>query len=92
MHDIVYLMLLNQLPRHRRISFPDASIQQPHIIIYLGRSPHRRSRIPCIYFLFYGYGRRNAFDIVTFGFTHTPQKLPCISRQTFYITTLSLGI
>ena len=91
-HHIVDLMLLDQLARDGRIGLADAGIEQPQVVVYLGRGAHRRARIAGVDLLLDSDGGRYALDVVTLGFAHPPQKLAGVGRETLDIPPLSLGI
>ena len=95
-HDLIH-DLIHRLPSDlpaalRTVRNTDPGIQQPEIIINLRHRSHRRTGIPVGRFLVNGNGRRQPFDPLHIRLLHLPQKLPCIRRQGFHISSLPLRI
>jgi hypothetical protein len=85
-------LLLYLISTHGAIGVSHTGKEHAQIFVYLCTGAHGRARIAAAHFLLYGYGWRNAFDIVALGLYHAAQELTSITGKTLHISALALGI
>ena len=69
-----------------------ARVEQPHIVVDLGRGGDCRSRIARLILLLDGNGGREAVHEVDVGLLDALEKLPGIGGQGFDVAALALGV
>ncbi|MNO30569.1 hypothetical protein D3C76_205090 [compost metagenome] len=96
LHNPVY-HLLNRLGSDfdamiRAMRMPNPGKQQPQIVIDFCYRAHGRTRVAACCLLVDGYCRGQPVNGVDIRLLHLPEELPCIGRQGFHITALSLSV
>ena len=91
-HHVLHRMAFHLLTTHGRKSATDAGKKEAEVFVNLRGSAHRRARIARSNLLLNGNGWRKSLDVVALRLVHTPQELAGVSRKTFYIPSLALGI
>ena len=90
--NLVHRVALHQPVAIHAVHRPAARIEQPHVVVDLGRRSHRGARIPRGIFLLDRNRRRQPVDQVHVRLFNPLQKLPRIRRQRLHIPPLSLRI
>jgi hypothetical protein len=70
----------------------DAGVEQPHVIVDLGRGADCRARVADAVLLPDGNRRRDAVDAIDVGLLHPLEELPRVSGQRFDISALAFGV
>ena len=94
-----------QLPRHdlgrlardflaalAAVGAPDAREQQPHVVVDLGRRPHRRARVADAVLLPDRDRRRDAVNPIDVRLLHPLEELAGVRGQRFDVAPLPLGV
>ncbi len=69
-----------------------ARVQEAQVVVDLGHGADGRARVMRGGFLFDGYGRRQAVDVIDVGLLHHRQELARVGRQRLDIAALSFGV
>ena len=91
-HYIIGTTTSHFFATHGGVGASDARKEQAEIFVDFGAGAHGGTWVAAGDFLFDGDGRWQSFDVVDLGLIHSAQELSGISRETFYITTLTFGI
>jgi hypothetical protein len=70
----------------------DSGVEKTQVIVNLSDRPDGRPGIFGGCFLFYGYGRRQAFDDVHVRLIHLFQKLAGVGGKGFHVSALAFGV
>ena len=79
-------------PQFRQIRAADARVEQPQVVVNLGRRPDRRARIADAVLLADGDRRADALDRVDVGLLHPLEELPRVGGQRFDVAALPFGV
>ena len=90
-NHIIYAIATHLIARYWRKGVSHAGVEEFEVVVNLGCSAHRRTRVTSIYLLLNGDGGRNARNKVNIGLIDTSQELTSIGREALHITALALG-
>ncbi len=91
-NHILYLLRFDRKTGRRAVGCPDTGKKQTHIIVNLGDSTNRRTRVLARRLLLDRNCRTEAADMINVWLFHHIKELARVGRKAFHIAALSFGV